>query len=119
MLAYVSWTVVLSLVVMAYCAFSGFYVDGRKFRGRFRRGRRPRVFDRGGDRPARYRCDEIGDGLGRLLALQAIVLAQSGFDLGRALELRRIVEMFVFDLVDEPQGFDRGVLVPEIGRAHV
>src|SRR3546814_6693713 len=66
------------------------------------------------DRPARYRCDEIGDGLGRLLALQAIVLAQSGFYLGRALELRRIVEMFVFDLVDEPQGFDRGVLVPEL-----
>src|SRR3546814_12117774 len=31
-----------------------------------------------------------------------------------ALELRRIVEMFVFDLVDEPQGFDRGVLVPEL-----
>src|SRR3546814_15131985 len=96
-----SLTAGLKLVVMSYFAFSGFDVDGRKLRGRFRRGRRPRVFDRGEDRPARYRCDEIGDGLGRLLALQAIVLAQSGFDLGRALELRRIVAMFVFDLVDE------------------
>src|SRR3546814_16259709 len=109
-----SLTAVLKLVVMSYFAFSGFDVDGRKFRGRFRRGRRPRVFDRGEDRPARYRCDAIGDGLGRLLALQAIVLAQSGLDLCRALELRRSVETLVFDRLAAPKVFDWSVSVPQI-----